>query len=75
MTARAYRHNNLKEGLSTMHYVGGFPELFMGLQQLPSMAVETWLEVFGQAVQFLVETRQECYLASYICQLASERSS
>ena len=61
--------------LSTMMYGGSFPELFGGLQQLPSMAVETWLEVFGQALQFLVETRQEGYLASYIYQLASERSS
>lgn len=57
-----------------MMYGGSFPELYGALQRLPSMAVESWLEMFGQAVQFLVETRQEGYLASYIYQLASEWS-
>lgn len=61
--------------MSTMPYGGGFPEVYAALQQLPSMAVETWLEVFGQLVHCLVEMRQEGYLAGYLYQLASERCS
>jgi hypothetical protein len=41
-----------------MAYNSGYPELYGGLQSLPMMPVDQWLDSFGQVIRFLVDNRQ-----------------